>query len=249
MLWSKVKTSFIIIFLVLDIAFLVLMGITSAGSGLSADEVAEIMTLCDRYGITLSEELIPTQTTRLPMLEARFLTPEDLPEGVRSAFTFDGEGRFVYHGTEELPQDEKAARRLITDTLKAWGFDSALFSVEGTGGEGVRVCFTYQSRPLYDCTIDFTRSEDGTLLAQGRWLWDVTVTQGAETILDAPTVLAELVEEESLCHQGLSVTGIEIGYFPESVGDGVVHKIFPISPAYRIRLSNGETRIYSALSE
>ena len=66
MLWSKVKTVFIIAFLILDIAFLVLMGITSAGSGLSADELSEIVTFA---GAMVS-----------PFLRSWFLwTPSDCP--------------------------------------------------------------------------------------------------------------------------------------------------------------------------
>lgn len=254
MLWSKVKTVFIIAFLILDVAFLALMGITSAGSGLSADELSEIVTLCDRYGITVPASVIPTQTTRLPLLEARFLTAEDLPQEIRGAFVFDGEGRFTYQGEavgNAPPKDEKAARRLVNDTLKGWGFDRSTVTVESVDGSAVeaRAYFSYQNRKMFDCVIDFVLSDSAVVSAEGRWLWDVTVTQGAETIADAPTVLAELIEEESLCHRGLSVADIEIGYLPESAEAGVVHKIFPISPAYRITLSDGTARTYFAFSE
>ena len=42
---------------------------------------------------------------------------------------------------------------------------------------------------------------------------------------------------------------ITVGYFPESVGEGIVHKIFPITPAYRITLSDGTVRTYPAFND
>lgn len=252
MLWSKVKTVFIIIFLVIDIAFLILMGVTSAGTGLTPGEVTEIVSLCERYGIILPKEQIPVQATRLPVLEARFMTANDLPTEVRGGFVFDETGHFRY-ADETLgraaPKDEASARRVLNDTLKAWGLDPSDLTVAWRGTAAATVTYTYQNRPMFGCAMNLTLSDAGIRSAEGRWLCDLTVTQGAETIMDAPTVLAELVEEDTLCHRGLAVTGIEIGYFPESAGDGVIHKIFPLSPAYRITLSNGETRTYFALSE
>ena len=252
MLWSKLKTVFIIAFLVLDIAFLALMGITAAGSRLSADELSQIVTLCGRYGIQLPEETVPTQATRLPLLEARFLTAEDLPAEVRDRFAFDADGRFTYQGIDPVkapPKDEKAARKLILEALKSWGFDADTVMVELESPIKAKAFFAYQNRPLFDCEVDLTLSENEVSSAEGRWLSDVTVTRGAETILDAPTVLAEMIEEETLCHRDLSVTDIAIGYFPESGETGTVHKIFPISPAYRITLSNGDVRTYFAFGE
>lgn len=248
MLWSKVKTVFIIAFLILDIAFLALMGITSAGSGLSADELSEIVTLCGHYGITLPPESVPVDATRLPLLEARFLTAEDLPEELRGHFSFDGTGAFTYQAEAPLKNEKKAERRIM-DTLKEWGIDPATATVTTDGSSAGRVCFSYQNRPVFDCTIDFVLSDGAVVSAEGRWLWDVTVTQGAETIADAPTVLAEMIEEDALCHRDLSVQDIAVGYFPESAGEGIVHKIFPISPAYRITLSDGTVRTYPAFND
>lgn len=252
MLWSKVKTGFIVIFLLLDIAFLVLMGVTSAQSGLSSAEVNEIVTLCARYGITVSPDIIPKQNSRLPVLEARFMDLEDLPEEFRGDFTFSEDGTFVYQHPQsdmQSPKDVKAARKVLTNTLKQWGFDSADWTAEISDPQTARVCFSYQNHLAFRCEIDVCLGEDGILTAKGRWLWDVTVTQGATHIFDAPTVLAELLEEEELCQQGLTVESMEIGYFPESDGDGTFYKVFPLSPAYRIAFSNGEERIYFALNK
>ena len=248
MLWSKVKTVFIIAFLILDIAFLVLMGITSAGSGLSADELSEIVTLCGRYGITLPSELVPVDAIRLPLLEARFMTAEDLAEPLRERFSFDGTGAFTYQAKAPLKEEKKPVR-LIFDTLKEWGIDPATAAVTVNGTTAGQARFSYQNRPMFDCTIDFVLSDGAIVSAEGRWLWDVTVTQGAETIADAPTVLSELIEEDALCHRELSVQDITVGYFPESVGEGIVHKIFPITPAYRITLSDGTVRTYPAFND
>ena len=253
MLWSKVKTVFIIIFLVLDAAFLALMGITSAESGLSADELTEIVALCDRYGIAVEESVIPTKATRLPVLESRFMGQNDLPELLRPAFSFDEDGTFIYQNPAPLlkspPADKKAARRLVIDALKEWGIDTAGANVTVTGAITARAELAYQSNRVFGVGIDFTLCENGVLSAMGRWLRDITVTQGAELMVDAPTVLAELIEDETICHKGVKIVGIEVGFFPESVNDGVIHKIFPTTPSYRISLSDGTERIFGGLEE
>ena len=254
MLWSKVKTVFIIIFLVIDAAFLALMGITSAESGLSADELTEIVALCDRYGIAVEENVIPTMAERLPVLEARFLRQSDLPEEVRSSFSFDETGTFTYRNSSSAllkspPADQRSARRLVLDALKSWGIDTAGVTVTATGDITARAEASYQGRTIFNVGIDFVLCENGILSAEGRWLGEITVTQGAELMVDAPTVLAELVEEDALCHNGVKINEISIGFYPESENDGVTHKIFPTTPSYRIGLSNGETRIFSGLEE
>lgn len=276
--WSRAKNWLIVLFLGLNL-FLIftILRINIQSSTIDKETVANVVSIMHANGITVSADNIPTKMPNLgPINVANNVVDYDalawrvLGDGYEKAeekhlYTKDSR-RLLFEGdtvhfkdsnpNEQLGAlDEKAARSLVLDKLREYGFDMERAQVTAKKGADnafyVMAAQKIDQYVLYDSYFYFVVTERGIEEFSGSWF----VVSGGQDVLSneaarvksIASVLLDFARDRSdklVKESSDTIVKIDLGYMTKA--KETYHKNATAMPVWVIRCSDGQSYDYEA---
>lgn len=255
--WSRVKTIFILLFLISDLFLLTILGISDRSLNAVSPEIIEsTVQILENNSIYIDPDIIPKKTKAAAYAEAEnvisdytafakaILGESAVETGVNTyesesgMLTITGNS-FVYSAnsapSREAFQNTREVENAASDFLKNIGFDlSHAKSKSEKTDAGYAVAFSNYANglPIFDSSV--TVLFDGKSLASvsGTWFNLIDASGRDNTLKSVTSMLIDLIPQMETSAGGVTISSLSLGYsIPESSS---YHKSAMLVPVWQV---------------
>ncbi len=260
--WGRVKTIFIILFLISDLFLFGILVDSEWRQGVTSPEVIDsTVQILKNNGIGIDADVIPKKVSDVPYAEAenvitgydsfaKLLLGDNMvkmqeiayesPEGV---ITFSGNS-FSFSSKAQASPDaaasEKEAESIAAEFLSELGFNlkNSEKHIEKTdAGYNVTFVCTIDGLPVFDTSVAVGISGNAVASASGVWFNLLNISGPDNSLKSAASVLIDSIQDIVATGE-ISLTGLSLGYsIPES---HTYHKSAVLVPVWKIQSSTGD---------
>lgn len=261
--WGRVKTVFIILFLISDLFLLSILINSEWKQGItSSDVIDSTVQILSANGITINPDIIPKKVSHVPYAEAENIitgydifakkllgedakkTTDDTFESPSGLILFDGNSFCFKSKTEPVGGNisEKEAENIAAEFLSSLGFKlkNTDNNTEKTSS-GYTVTFenTVGGFPVFNNIVTVEIQGKSVATASGIW-FNLIDNSGPESDLKSITsVLIDSITNLNLSGSNITLDKLSLGYtIPES---NTYHKSAVLVPVWEIRDTGANT--------
>lgn len=269
--WSKIKSIFIILFLLSDMFMLgLLVKSHMRRTSISPEVVASTVDILKDNGVNIDAEIIPKKIGTVHYAEVEnvigdyegfakailgedaVMTADDRYENGDMSVRFSGNGFLFNNNAEinrELGTDENTARNVAAEFLTKIGFKLKRAKVVcNKNGNGCDVTYSTSigGLPLFGSEVTVSVMGNSVATVSGTWFNEGSAT-GTDSVLKSITsVLIDTIPNFDTSAGEITIRGIELGYIvPES---STYHKSATLVPVWKISDTAGNAYYSDARS-
>lgn len=255
--WSRVKTIFIILFLISDLFLLALLAISNRSlSAVSPEVIESTVQILGNNNIYIDPGIIPKKVESAPYAEAENVisdhaafakvllgdsateTDVNIYESESGSLTITGNS-FVYSAnpavSKEALHDARDIEKTASDFLKNIGFDlSHAKSKSEKTDAGYAVTFSNYANglPIFNSSVTVLFSGKSIASASGTWFNLIDASGQDNTLKSVTSMLIDLIPQVDTSAGKVTISSLALGYnIPES---NSYHKSAMLVPVWQV---------------